>query len=186
VSSIPRVLGISGSLRRDSFNGAILKTLEEATQGRVAFESFGLGEIPLYNQDLDGDAPPAAVVRLKQAVKDADGVVIASPEYNYGIPGVLKNALDWASRPGYNSVFKGKPVLVITASPGAVGGVRAQAQIRETLAALLARPVPTPEIVVPSVNAKVVGGRLADAKTLEFMLAGIEALLIEVERARKV
>jgi len=133
------LLAIPGSLRRESHCAAVLRSLPPLLPATVAFELFPLGEIPLYNADLDTDSPPAGVVRLKQAIAAADGLVVCSPEYNYGIPGVLKNAIDWASRPGFASPLRGKPVLVMTASPGTAGGVRAQAQIRDAFAATLAR-----------------------------------------------
>ncbi|WP_256344067.1 NADPH-dependent FMN reductase [Pseudomonas costantinii] len=98
---------------------------------------FALNEFPLYNLDPEAQMLPASVAVLKDAIEQADGLIICSPEYNYGTSGVLKNALDWASRPGFNSPLKNKPVLIITSSPGVLGGVRAQAQLRETLSATL-------------------------------------------------
>ncbi|HYZ23631.1 MAG TPA: NAD(P)H-dependent oxidoreductase [Rhodopila sp.] len=175
-----RLLGLSGSLRRASHCTAILRTLADALSDRARLDLFDLAAIPLYNQDLDADGGPDAVRALKAAIAAADGVVLVSPEFNYGMSGVLKNALDWASRPAYRSVFKGKPSLVITASPAFTGGVRAQAQIIETLVAMLAHVVATPQVVVAAVHEKVVEGRLVDEAALRFALGAVDALLHEI------
>lgn len=141
-----------------------------------------IGSIPLYNQDLYVDPLPEAVRRFREQVADADGVVISSPEYNHGIPGPLKNALDWASRPHNGSPFNGKPVLVITSSPAFTGGVRAQYQIREALASMLARPVSTPELVVGLVGSKVHDGRFHDPATIDFARGAFLTMFAEIER----
>ena len=124
-----RLLGISGSLRVNSFSTAILTALAEATAARAAFDCADIGALPHFNQDLYVEPLPAAVQSLREKIAAADGLVISSSEY-HGIPGVLKNALDWASRPHNGSPLKGKPVLIVTSSPAATGGVRAQYQIR--------------------------------------------------------
>ncbi|KQW61858.1 NADPH-dependent FMN reductase [Variovorax sp. Root411] len=139
-----------------------------------------LDDIPSYNADLDGEAPPEPVARLKSAVAGADGLVLCSPEYNYGMPGVLKNAIDWASRPGFASPLKGKPALIMTASPGTAGGVRAQAQIRDALAATLARPLVRQHVAIANVASRIQDGRLVDAPTLDFIRAALEELLDEI------
>lgn len=179
-----RLLGISGSLRRDSFCTAVLRTLQARMTDRSQMQVFLLHEVPLYNADLDGESKPAGVDALKSAIRSSDGVVIASPEYSYGMSGVLKNALDWASRPAYQSVLKGKPVLIMTASPGYTGGVRAQAQIRQTLAGTLSRIAPAPEVVIAGVNNKCQEGQLTDEATITFALDAIGILVSEVERER--
>lgn len=178
----PRILGISGSLRRESYSGAVLRGLQEAAGERALIEVFPLASVPLYNADLDGDQKPESVIALKNAIRDCDGLVLVSPEYNYGMPGVLKNALDWASRPGYQSVLKDKPVLIMTSSPGVLGGVRAQGQLRQTLAGTLSRVIAVPEVVIPQVQAKIQNGRLTDAASLKFMLEALGALLAEIRR----
>jgi chromate reductase len=178
----PSLLGIAGSLRRDSYSGAILRGLQAAAQDRARIESFSLAAVPLYNADLDGDQKPEAVVALKSAIRDCDGLVLVSPEYNYGVSGVLKNALDWASRPGYQSVLKDKPVLIVSSSPGMLGGVRAQAQLRQTLAATLSRVIAAPEVVIAQVQTKIQEGRLTDPASLKFMLEALDALLAEIRR----
>ena len=110
----------------------------------------------------------------------ADGLVISSSEYNHGVPGVLKNAIDWASRPHNASPLAGKPFLVITSSPASTGGVRAQYQLREALVSALARPVLTPEIVIGGVAAKMTDGRFTDTASIDFALAGCTRLFAEI------
>lgn len=178
----PRILGISGSLRRESYSGAILRRLQEAVAAQATIEVFPLASVPLYNADLDGEQKPEAVVALKDAIRDCEGLVLVSPEYNYGVPGVLKNAIDWASRPGYQSVLQGKPVLMIASSPGIVGGARAYAQLRQTLSSTLSRIVAVPEILISHVHSKVQDGRLTDEASLKYMLEGFNALLAEIRK----
>ncbi len=180
----PKLLGLSGSLRRASFNTAILQTLAQAAAAKTELTLFPLNEIPLYNGDLEGPDVPPVVTRLKSTIAASDGIIIASPEYNYGMPGVLKNALDWASRPAFESPLKSKPVLLITSSPGALGGVRAQAQLQETFSATLSRVVARPQVIITSVKEKVVDGRLVDAAALQFALEAIEDLLSEISLLR--
>src|SRR5690606_30162527 len=114
------------------------------------------------------------------AIGDCQGLVLCSPEYNYGISGVLKNALDWASRPSMNSPLKGKPALIMTSSPSFAGGVRAQVQIRETLTACLSRPLNRAQAVVNHANDKVKDGKLTDQPSIDFMLAAIDDLVAEI------
>ena len=178
----PHILAIPGSLRRESYSGAVLRGLQAAASDRAGIEVFTLENVPLYNADLDGDRPPESVIALKSAIRDCDGLVLSSPEYNYGVSGVLKNALDWASRPGYQSVLRGKPVLILTSSPGMVGGARAYAQLRQTLAATLSRVVAVPEVLISQVQSKIQDGRLADATSLKFVLEAFGALLAEIQR----
>lgn len=173
----PRILAISGSLRRESFSTAILRTLGESLGDGVDYRLFHLGGIPLYNQDDDTATPPGEVALLRQAIAEADGIIIASPEFNYGIPGVLKNALDWASRPYARSTLIGKPVLIVTSSPAFTGGVRAQAPLVETLHAIAARPLARAQIVIGLVHEKITGGRLTDAAALAFLKDGVADLL---------
>src|SRR5580658_1348121 len=179
----PHILGIPGSLRRGSYSGAVLRGLQEIAADHARIELFLLDPVPLYNADFDGEEKPPAVAALKKAIHDCDGLVLSSPEYNYGVSGVLKNALDWASRPGYQSVLRNKPVLIMTSSPGLVGGVRAQAQLRQTLAATLSRVITAPEVVIAQVKGKIQEGRLTDAPSLKFMLEAFELLLAEIRRS---
>lgn len=182
----PKLLGISGSLRRDSFNTQILETLKQAIADRVDFDVFRLNEVPLYNQDLDVSPAIPGVAALREAIAEADGVVIATPEFNYGIPGVLKNALDWASRPYGEAALIGKPILTFSSSPAFTGGVRAQAQLNETLLAIGARLIVRPQTVIAEVHNKLHDGRLADTASLDFLIAGVNDLITEsAQTARK-
>ena len=179
-SPSPRLLGISGSLRLRSNCTAVLRALAPLLDGHAHIEVMTLHDVPLYNADLEGDALPEGVRRLKQAIASADALVVCSPEYNYGMSGVLKNAIDWASRPGFASPLKDKPALVITASPGMFGGARAQAQIRDALAATLARPVTRPHVAIPAVDKKLVDGRIGDETTQQLLRGALDHLLSEV------
>jgi chromate reductase, NAD(P)H dehydrogenase (quinone) len=137
-----RVLGISGSLRRDSFNSALLRAAAERLPAGVELVEFeGLREIPPYDADLEAAIVPAAVEELREAVRSADAVLIATPEYNHSLPGQLKNALDWVSRPAGQSALQGKPAAAIGASTGMFGAVWAQAEARKVLSALGGRVV---------------------------------------------
>ena len=176
----PNVLAISGSLRSASFSTAILQAICHANLPGITIALKTLEDIPLYNEDLDTDPAPSAVAELRNEVRVSDGVVIATPEYNHGIPGVLKNALDWASRPAFASCFRGKPVLIITSASGGTGGVRAQYQLRETLASMLARIVPGREILLAGIENRVRHGRFTDATTLGVITTGIDGLLREI------
>jgi chromate reductase len=137
-----RVLAISGSLRRDSHNTKLLRAASESLAPPAQLELLeGLADVPPYNEDEDIDPAPPAVQRLREAIADADAVLIATPEYNASIPGVLKNALDWASRPFPDNAFRGKPVAVIGASTSMFGAVWAQAELRKVLGAIGARVI---------------------------------------------
>jgi len=182
MSATYRLLGISGSLRSGSFSTAILHALAEATAPQATFDYADIGAIPHYNQDLVGDLYPQAAQIFRDQIAVADGLVVVSSEYNHGIPGTLKNALDWASRPHNNSPLKNKPVLIVTSSPAVTGGVRAQYQIRETFISALARPVNTPEIVIGTVGTKMIDGRFDDSASIEFALNGFQIMFAEMAR----
>jgi chromate reductase, NAD(P)H dehydrogenase (quinone) len=175
----PQLIGISGSLRRGSFCTAILRTAAEQIAEKAHLEIVSLENIPLYNEDIDGGERPEPVRALYQAITKAAGVVIVTPEYNYGVPGVLKNALDWASRPYGQSKLTGKPVLMMSASPASTGGVRAQVQLTETLLANYARLVIRPQIAIGLVHEKVSNHRLVDPKSLRYMAEGLSDLVKE-------
>ena len=129
-----RVLAISGSLRRGSYNSALLEAAARELPAGIEWERFaGLRDLPGYDEDLDRGVPPAAVARLRSAIAGADAILIATPEYNASIPGALKNAIDWASRPYPDNVLRDRPVAVIGASTGLFGAVWAQAELRKVL-----------------------------------------------------
>ncbi len=160
-------LGMAGSLRVGSYNRRLLEAAAGQTPDGIELEIFDLAPIPLYNADLDGDTKPAAVARLKAAIAEADALVIATPEYNHGIPGVLKNALDWASRPVGRSPLAGKPAAIMGAAGGQWGTVRAQMHLRDVLQATNTHVLLKPEMLVTRVRALFdENGRLADEATL--------------------
>lgn len=149
-----KLLGISGSLRNGSFNTALLQAAAKCLPEGVSLHITGLADLPLYNADIDGDKKPAAVRSLQQSIRESDGMLIATPEYNYSIPGVLKNGLDWASRPAYKSVLAGKPVAILSVSGSPVGGARAQVHLRDVLSSTLCSVVPAPHFLVPMAKEK--------------------------------
>jgi chromate reductase, NAD(P)H dehydrogenase (quinone) len=177
MSALPKLVGISGSLRRASFCTAILRTAVEQVAEKARLEVITLENIPLYNEDLDTGEPPASVSALQTAIENAAGILIVTPEYNYGMSGVLKNALDWASRPYGRSKLASKFVLSISASPAFTGGVRALSQLTDTLLATDARLVPGPQIVIGLVHEKIRDNRLVDTKSLRYMGNGLNDLL---------
>jgi chromate reductase len=139
-----------------------------------------LEEIPFYNEDLDRSPGLPAIAKLKRGVQESDGILIATPEYNHGIPGVLKNALDWASRPAFQSCFKNKPVSIISSSLAFTGGVRAQYQLRETLIAMQAHLVISPEVVIGGVHTKFSDSEYNDEAGLSFIMDSLEKLREEI------
>ena len=181
-----RVLGISGSLRQDSLNHALLREAAERLPAGVDLVEFErLREIPPYDADLEAFETPAAVAELRKAMRDADAVIVATPEYNHSIPGVLKNALDWASRPAGQSALTGKPATVIGASTGMFGAVWAQAETRKVLGALGGRVVEA-ELPVARAAELYRDGRLdlspEQSQQLEEILA---TLVAEVEQLQE-
>jgi chromate reductase len=175
-----RLLGISGSIRQGSTNTVILRTLAERLDGRASLTVFPLNDVPLYNGDLEAERLPEPVRALKRAIAESDGIVLCSPEYNHGMSGVLKNALDWASRPAFASPLKDKPSLLMTSSPGYVGGARAHVQMQETLGSSLARIVVRPQVVIAGVLQKITDGRLVDENSIKFCLEAVDDLIKEI------
>ena len=161
---MPRILGISGSLRRQSHNTNLLRAAASALAPGVELELFdGLQDVPPYDADLDVEPADPAVARLREAIASADGVLIATPEFNGSIPGVLKNALDWASRPFPDNALRGKPVAVIGASTGLFGAVWAQAETRKVLEVIGADVIDHELPISQADSAFADDGRLADA-----------------------
>jgi chromate reductase len=163
------VLGIAGSLRRDSHNRGLLRAARELAPEGMTIDTFDLPGIPLYNFD-DEAVLPASVTALKTRIRAADAVLIATPEYNYSVPGVLKNAVDWASRPYGDSAWEAKPVALMGASPSTVGTARAQQHLRQTLAALNCYTLNRPEVLIGGAAQKFdSAGNLTDAKAREMI-----------------
>ena len=144
------ILGISGSLRKDSLNTLLLHVAAGMVSDAGAkLTVFDLSKILFYNADQDGENKPGPVKEFISAIGQADGLLFVTPEYNYSIPGVLKNAIDWASRPGYQSILKNKPAGMLTASTSPVGGARAQIHLRDILAATLTPVYQAPDCLLP-------------------------------------
>jgi chromate reductase len=160
-----KLLFIPGSLRAESASRATIRSLIRQVEGAADCTTADPGKLPHYNADLK---EIAAVTGFCEQIAQADGLVFVTPEYNYSIPGVLKNAIDWASRPAFNSVFKGKPCFVVSVSGGALGGVRAQAHLKYVLNGMLAQVFLCPEIVIPQANQKVSEGHLVDDSIISF------------------
>jgi len=175
-----RLIGMSGSLRSGSYSNAVLETMREKFAGRVDLMIYDLAPIPLYNQDFEGEKRPAPVKALLSAVAESNGLVLCAPEFNHSIPGVLKNALDWASRPAFTSVMAHKPVALMATSRGALGGARCLDHMRVALDSMLARVVLAREVIITSSADKVRDGRLVDETSLGFACAAVEALLHEI------
>ena len=174
-----RVLGISGSLRRDSHNTSVLRAAAEAAGPDVDFELFdGLKQIPPYDEDDDVHPRPPSVARLNEAITSADAVLFSTPEYNSSIPGQLKNAIDWVSRPVATNALRNKPVAVVGASTGGFGAVWAQAELRKVLAALGARVLDI-ELPVPHAHTRFEDGSLTDDEIQTRLEETIEALANE-------
>jgi chromate reductase len=177
-----KILGISGSLRRESHNTSLLAAAAELFPHGVEFELWdGLKAVPPYDQDEDVAEAPEAVANLRDALAGADGVLFATPEYNSSIPGVLKNAVDWASRPIATTPLRNKPVAVVGASTGAFGAVWAQAELRKVLAATGARVVEG-EVAVGHAQQKFdADGRLADENLVEQLREVVDALVAAID-----
>jgi len=159
------ILGFAGSLRKDSYNKALLRVAIELVPKSAKLEIIDLEGIPPFNQDLE-NRMPEKVKEFKAKIKVADAILIATPEHNYSIPGVLKNAIDWASRPPGDNSFEGKPVAIMSASPGTLGGARAQYHLRQVLVSLNMHAINRPEVIVASADKKIdEKGKLADEKT---------------------
>lgn len=176
----PRLIGMSGSLRAGSYSNAVLETLREKFADRAELRLYDLRPIPLYDQDFEGDKRPLPVKALLQAIAESDGLILCAPEFNHSIPGVLKNALDWASRPAFTSVMAYKPVAIMATSPGPQSGARCLEHMKVALDSMLARVVLARECIITSVAAKIRDGRLVDEISLDFACGAVAALLHEI------
>lgn len=165
------ILVMIGSLRVASSSAALARALVQRLPEGVSADVADIGGLPHYCADHDGGD---TVARLLAQIREADGVLFVTPEYNYSIPGVLKNAIDWASRPAYQSAFREKSCLVISVSGGAMGGVRAQAHLKYILNAMLAQVFPFQEVIVPEATKKIIDGMFCDEVTLSFCSKAIE------------
>lgn len=160
-----KLIGISGSLREGSYNTKLLLAAAACLPEGVTLEVINIGDVPLYNNDLDKEVKPEPVAKLIQTIGECDGILFATPEYNYSIPGVLKNAIDWASRPAYKSVLAKKPAAIVSCAKSPVGGGRAQMHLRDVFSSTLTSVVPAPPFLVPVAQDKFdQKGNLVDEK----------------------
>jgi chromate reductase len=185
VSDILRVCGIAGSLRKGSFNRALLRAAQELVPPGMEITTFDLAPVPLYNGDVEAAGDPPAVIALKTAIGEADALLIATPEYNFGVPGVLKNAIDWASRPPGKSPLNGKPAALMGATPGMGGTGRAQMSLRQSFVFTQTLALLSPEVLVARAREKFdESGRLTDEATRGFVRKLLEALAAWTARLR--
>ena len=180
-----RVLGFAGSLRTDSYNRALLRAAQELAPEDVQVELFDLAQIPLYNADIDTDAErPEPVSRFKAAIAETDALLIATPEYNHNVSGVLQNAIDWASRPAFQSPLVGKPVGIMGAARGGIGTARAQEILKPVLLAVLAHVFPHRGVLVSRAAEKFEDGKLVDEATRDFLADYLVQFVAFAERFR--
>lgn len=172
-----RILGISGSLRKGSYNSGALRAAVELCPDEAQIDVFDITAIPPFNQDNDQD-PPAAVREFKEKIIASDAVLFSTPEYNYSIPGVLKNAIDWASRPYGQSAWDGKPAAIMGASVGGIATARAQYDLRKMMVFLNMFPINKPEVMIGNCAAKFdESGNLADEATRFIIREMLENLI---------
>lgn len=180
-----KVLGISGSLRRGSYNTAALRTCAELLPAGMTMTYARIDDIPLFNQDLFDAGMPEPVKRFRAEVAAADGLLIASPEYNFSVTAALKNAIDWGSR-APNQVFQDKAVAIFSATTGPVGGVRNQYDLRRILTQLWGHVLPRPEVFISNAQSKFdAQGRLSDETTRKFLadlLAGFKDWIVRMQK----
>lgn len=170
------ILGIAGSLRNDSYNRSALRAAQQLVPEGARIDIFDIGGLPGFNQDEEGN-PPARVTELKSAVRAADAILFVTPEYNYSVPGVLKNAIDWASRPYGDNAWSGKPVAIMGASIGMLGSARAQYHLRQMFVFLNMYPVNQPEVMIANAGKRFdASGNLTDETSRKL----IQQLLAEL------
>ncbi|MCW1427557.1 NADPH-dependent FMN reductase [Novosphingobium sp. JCM 18896] len=181
-----KVLTFAGSLRRESYNRSLIRAAVELAPADMEVELFDLAAVPLYDGDVEEAGDPEGVVRFKQAIAAADGVIMATPEYNHGVPGVMKNAIDWASRPPRDAVLAHKPVAIFGASPGITGTARGQSQLRQAFEFTESYCMPQPEVLVFRAHEKFdAEGRLTDERTRQGVARFMAAFADWVRRCQR-
>ena len=180
-----KIVAFAGSLRRGSFNRALLRAAQELAPGGMDIEVIEIGELPFYNADVEAEGDPPSVAAFKTSLGAADGILIATPEYNDGIPGVLTNAIDWGSRLPGRAPLSGKPVALMGASPSRVGTARGQLHLRQLLSHVHARLLPSPELLVASAHDKFDKSlRLTDESTRDVLSKLLQRFSRWIERER--
>lgn len=172
-----KILGMAGSLRKDSYNRSALRVAKQETPPDAELEIFDLEGIPVFNQDFEFQMPQRAS-EFKEKIKSADAILLVTPEYNYSVSGVLKNAIDWGSRPYGNNSWEGKPVAIMSASPGLLGGARAQYHLRQMFVTLNMHPLNFPEVMIAAAHQKFdEQGKCTDEETRKRIRQLVEALV---------
>lgn len=180
-----KIIGFSGSLRKGSFNTGALEAAQQLCGDEAEIEIFDIAGFTPFDQDREKD-PPENVKKLKASIRASDAVIFSSPEYNYSIPGHLKNVIDWASRPYGDSAWDGKPALIMGASSGAIGTARMQYHLRQTMVFLNMFPLNKPEIMIGNAAGRFdENGNLTDEKTRDFIRQGVAALVEETRRRKR-
>ncbi|MCL5122579.1 MAG: NAD(P)H-dependent oxidoreductase [Candidatus Marsarchaeota archaeon] len=178
-----RILGVAGSLRKDSYNRALLGAIAGIAPDGIEVEIYELNDIPLYNQDIDTpESMPESVRDFKRRIKEADAILFVTPEYNRSIPGVLKNAIDWASRPYNDNSFDDKPVATIGATDGMLGTAVVQYHLREVFSFLNAHPMERPQLFISGISKKLAGGKVQDEELKRLLLLFINNLALWAAR----
>ena len=181
-----KILGVAGSLRKDSYNRALLRAIADLAPENVEVEIYELDKIPLYNQDMDTlESMPESVRDFKKRIKEADAILFVTPEYNRSIPGVLKNAIDWASRPYNDNSFDDKPVATIGATDGMLGTAVAQYHLREIFSFLNAHPMERPQLFISGISKKLDGAKIRDDELRKLLLLFINNLALWAARINK-
>ena len=179
------ILGIAGSLRKDSYNKAALRYAQTVCPQGAKLEVYDIAGLPMFNQDEE-QKPTPAVIDFKKAVRAADALLFSTAEYNYGIPGVLKNAIDVGSRPYGDSAWNGKPVAIMSSAMGAAGGIRAQIQLRQYFVFLNMDAVVQPEVAIPAAHQRFdAGGNLTDETSKKLIAQLVQSLVTKVTRLRQ-
>jgi chromate reductase len=179
------IIGFSGSLRSGSFNTAALRAAQQLCPDDAEIDIFDISDFEPFNQDRDQD-PPKNVTKLKASIRASDAVLFSSPEYNYSVPGHLKNVIDWASRPYGDSAWDGKPALIMGASPGAVGTARMQYHLRQMMVFLNMFPLNRPEVMISNCAEKFdANGNLTDEATKDHIHKALTALIEETRRRKQ-
>jgi chromate reductase len=180
-----RILGIAGSLRKESFNRSVLRAATQLVPQDASIDVFELDSIPGFNQDEEQN-PPAKIANLKKRVRESDAILFVTPEYNYSVPGVLKNAIDWASRPYGDSAWNGKPAAMMGASIGAMGTARAQYHLRQMMVFLNMYPVNQPEVMIANAPKGFdADGNLTDETSKELIRQLLQNLVNWAQQLRK-
>ena len=179
-----KILGICGSLRKASFNMTALRACNELMPQGMSMKIATIGDLPLFNQDVFDIGLPEPAKRFRAEVTEADGVLIASPEYNFSLSAALKNAIDWGSRPP-SQVFQDKPIAIFSASPGPMGGARVQYDLRRILGQLWGHVLPRPEVFIGSAAGKFdAQGKLTDEATRKFLTDLLAGFKVWIERMK--